>query len=64
LTKLDLFNNHLTSLPESIGSLTQLESRYLDRNPLEPELEAVYEQGEIETLRQFLLAKANNSSVK
>jgi hypothetical protein len=41
-----------------------LEPLYLGENPLEPELEAVYEQGGIETLRQFLLAKANNSSVK
>jgi hypothetical protein len=40
-----------------------LTSINLDGNPLEPELDAVYKQG-IETLRQFLLAKANNSTVK
>ncbi|NJM78344.1 MAG: hypothetical protein HC852_24405 [Acaryochloridaceae cyanobacterium RU_4_10] len=62
LKELDLSNNQLTSLPEVIGSLAQLKWIELYGNPLEPELDAVYEQGD-EAVFQFIRAKAEKSLV-
>jgi len=37
LTRLNLYNNHLTTLPESIGSLVKLKYLWLDNNQLDPD---------------------------
>jgi hypothetical protein len=46
----------MTSIPKAIASLTKLESLSLNDNPLEPELDAVYQQG-IDAVFQYLRAK-------
>jgi C-terminal of Roc, COR, domain/Ras of Complex, Roc, domain of DAPkinase/Leucine rich repeat len=57
LTILDLSLNYLTNIPDGIASLTQLTMLSLMGNPLEPELDAAYEQG-FEEVLQFLRARA------
>jgi Leucine-rich repeat (LRR) protein len=59
LTEIDLSNNQLTNIPQAIASLTKLESLYLNGNPLEPELDAVYQQG-IDAVFQYLRAKSKH----
>jgi len=62
LTSLDLSRNELTTLPESLGKLTQLTSLDLLNNPLNPELDAAYNQS-TEAVLEYLRAKAEDQIV-
>jgi len=61
LEGIDVAANHLSDLPASLSglNLTQL---ILDGNPLNPELEAAYEQG-LDAVKRYLRAKAAENVV-
>jgi Leucine-rich repeat (LRR) protein len=54
--------NALTELPESLAQLAQLETLYLQNNPLNPELAAANEQG-LDAVKAYLQAKAEDQIV-
>lgn len=59
---LNLFNNEITDLPQSMAQLDDLMNIGLDGNPLNPELTAAYEQGP-RAIMEYLRAKATDAVV-
>jgi hypothetical protein len=57
LQRLDLMENRLTDLPSTLGQLTELRSLDLSANPLNPELEAAYQEG-LGAVMAYLRAKS------
>lgn len=57
LESLDFSHNRLSDLHPSLSRLTRLERIHLDDNPLNPELDAAYEEG-LGSVKRYLLAKA------